>query len=313
MSSILTNNGAMVALQTLKGINASMAKTQDEISTGKSVATAKDNAAVWAVAKTMEADVASFKAIDKTLSIGQSTVAVARSAAESVTDLLGKIKTNVIAAQVAGTSEEDRAKYQTQIDALKDQIKSVVGAAQFNGKNLINGTEASPMKVTSSLDRAADGTVSASTIDVTTFNLSTKDANGNPLQATAATAFGDDVSLAYLDYLDVTAADGGADVDEDGANDSGAAVALKKMDSLIKVAVNAASAFGTAQSRIEIQRNFMGDLADSLESGVGSLVDANMEEVSARLQALQVQQQLGTQSLSIANSAPQQLLSLFRG
>ena len=85
------------------------------------------------------------------------------------------------------------------------------------------------------------------------------------------------------------------------------------MDSLIKVAVNAASAFGTAQSRIEIQRDFMGDLADSLESGVGSLVDANMEEVSARLQALQVQQQLGTQSLSIANSAPQQLLSLFRG
>lgn len=313
MSSILTNNGAMIALQTLKGINSSMAKTQDEISTGKSVSTAKDNAAVWAVAKTMESDVASFKAIDKTLAGGQSTVAVARSAAESVTDLLGKIKTNVIAAQVAGTSAEDRAKYQTQITALKDQIKSVVGAAQFNGKNLINGTEASPMQVTSSLDRAADGTVKASTIDVATVNLSTTDADGNPLQADAAAAFADDASLAYLDYLDVTADDGGADVDGVTGNDSGAAVALKKMDSLIKVAVDAAASFGTSQSRIQIQRDFIGKLSDSVSSGIGALVDADMEEVSARLQALQVQQQLGTQSLSIANQAPQQLLSLFRG
>ena len=206
----------------------------------------------------------------------------------------------------------DRTKYQTEITALRGQITSVVGAAQFNGKNLINGTQASPVQITSSLDRAADGTVSASTIDVTTINLSTKDAAGTALAADAATAFADKSSLAYLDFLDVTAADGGVNVDAAAGNDSGAAVALKKMDELIKVAVDAAASFGTSQTRIATQRDFIGKLADTMTSGVGALVDADMEEVSARLQALQVQQQLGTQSLSIANQAPQALLSLFR-
>lgn len=277
MSSILTNNGAMVALQTLKGINAGMAKTQSEISTGKAVANAKDNAATWAIAKTMESDVASFKGISDSLALGESTVAVARNAAESVADLLKEIKVKVVAAQEENV---DRAKIQTDIVALRDQITSVVSSAQFNGLNLVDGTSTTAVEVMSSLNRDAAGTVTPGTITV----------NRQDLSATA---------LADLAAIDVTTATGPAD-------------ALGDMDALIKTAVDAAAAFGSAEKRITIQKDFVGKLSDAMKSGIGSLVDADMEEASARLQALQVQQQLGTQSLSIANQAPQALLSLFR-
>lgn len=305
MSSILTNNGAMVALQTLKGINAGMAKTQSEISTGKSVANAKDNAAVWAIAKTMESDVASFKGISDSLSLGQSTVAVARNAAESVADLLKEVKVKVVAAQ---ESNVDRSKIQTDIEALKKQITSVVGSAQFNGLNMVNqDTAATPpgvanVSILSSLDRSSSG-VSASKIDVATVDLRWTDG-----AATPASAGG----LAALFDLDVTVAAGGAYASGATATESGAEEALAAMDALIKTAVDAASNFGSAEKRISIQKDFVGKLADAMKSGIGALVDADMEEASARLQALQVQQQLGTQSLSIANQAPQALLSLFR-
>ncbi|MEL6959534.1 MAG: flagellin, partial [Pseudomonadota bacterium] len=169
MSSILTNNSAMVALQTLKSINNDLSKTQSMISTGKSVASAKDNASVWAISKVMESDVKSFKGISDSLNLGESTVAVARQASETVTDLLSEVKAKIVAAQEENV---DRSKIQTDISALKDQINSVVGAAQFNGLNLIDGSSSDPMSVLSSLDRASDGSVSSSYIDVGRQNLS---------------------------------------------------------------------------------------------------------------------------------------------
>lgn len=414
MSSILTNNSAMVALQTLKGINANLAKTQDQISTGKTISSAKDNAAIWAIAKTMETDVASFKAIDQTLALGELTVAVARAATEMIGDLLGKIKTKVIAAQEAGTSAEDRVKIQEDIDALKKSIASAVSSAQFSGKNLINGTTTSPMKVLSSLDRSLDGSVAAGTIDVATVDLrmsggetslpvaglnssATAEDGDGAVNIGSALAFqggagaiaatdpaadasdgasllaGDEITLQIgsdsISYtvqagddaaaivaglnaqktanslpgtldesggvlsfdagtgsgdIDVTltssrsgaaSASGGALAalnDLDVTVDGGAAKALQDIEGLMKVADDAAASFGSAQGRFETQRNFIGKLTDAMKSGIGALVDANMEEASARLQALQVQPQLATQSLSIANQAPQALLSLFR-
>ena len=133
MSSILTNNSAMVALQTLKSINSNLEKTQGEIATGKSISSAKDSSAIWAISKVMEADVKGFTAISESLSLGESTVAVARKASETVTELLTEIKGKVVAAQ---EDNVDRTKIQTEITALSDQIKSVVDAAQFNGLNL---------------------------------------------------------------------------------------------------------------------------------------------------------------------------------
>jgi len=169
MSSILTNSSSMVALQTLKGINSNLSKTQDEISTGKSVASAKDNAAVWAISKVMEADVKGFKGISDSLALGESTVAVARQAAETVTDLLTEVKGKIVAAQ---EDNVDRAKIQTDIDALVDQINTVVGAAQFNGLNLVDGSQTT-VDVLASLDRQSNGTVTTSSISITAQDLST--------------------------------------------------------------------------------------------------------------------------------------------
>lgn len=402
MSSILTNNSAMVALQTLKSINSNLSDTQSLISTGKSISSAKDNSAVWSISKVMESDVKGFKAISDSLNLGTSTVAVARNAAETVTDLLTDIKGKIVAAQ---ESNVDRTKIQTDISALRDQITSVIGAAQFNGLNLVNGSE-STVNVLSSLDRNSSGGVTSSNIAVAAQDLSigtyaaknvlagsdNESTNGDTAgfqldnatgtglividDSGAAFAEGDSVSITIGDKTanyTVSASDvaatttsdlvavglknaidalgiSGLTVDYDSAaagelnftnastNDlgvsaqfknagsgglgalsaidvstgAGATAALGNIEALINSSIDAAASFGSVQGRIETQASFISSLSDSLKSGIGSLVDADMEEASARLQALQVQQQLGVQSLSIANQAPQSILSLFR-
>lgn len=423
MSSILTNNGAMVALQTLKSINSRLTETQNAISTGKSVGTARDNAAVWAISKVMESDVKGFQGISDSLNLGESTVAVARNGAETVTDLLTEMKGKIVSSQEQNV---DRAKIQTDIVALRDQINAVVGAAQFNGLNLLSNRETTAgsgtVNVLASLDRSSSG-VSASDIGVakkdlgtsestvtggTVANLTTAvtlnatqsaslaitaptgagqifslgltgtDANGDNFTpadyttgATAADAQkimyiardGDtagDVAKGLAQAFALYAAEEGLDTDVfnvsasgssltvsstvtdatdtiaaridtltsptavtigggleklndiDVTTDTGADAALVAIEFMIQTAVDSAASFGSAQGRIETQANFISSLTDSLKSGIGTLVDADMEEASARLQALQVQQQLGVQALSIANQAPQSLLSLFR-
>lgn len=405
MSSILTNNGAMVALQTMKSINSNMSKTQSEISTGKSVASAKDNSAVWAISKVMESDVKGFKGISDSLSLGSSTIEVARNAAETVTDLLTDIKGKIVAAQ---EDNVDRTKIQADIGKLRDQVASVVGAAQFNGLNLVDGSQSS-VDILASLDRSSSG-VSASSITVTaqdlsigayaandvfgtttggtvstdgdTFVLSLDQGGGTDdieiQDGTTAWAAGDKVTMRIGDKqasytitesdvastnnsvadlvavgmknsIDALGIDGlTVDYDSgtpgtlsftnDGTKDlsvggqfknagsgglgalssidvstaSGAATALSSIEGMLQTSIDAAAEFGSVQNRVDIQSSFVGKLSDSLKSGIGSMVDADMEETSARLQALQVQQQLATQSLTIANQAPQNILSLFR-
>ncbi len=404
MSSILTNTSAMVALQTMKSITKSLNMTQAEISTGKSVSNAKDNAAVWAISKVMESDVEGFKGISDSLNLGAATVSVGRQAAETVTGLLTEMKKKIVAAQ---EDNVDRGKIQTDIAALKAQVESVVGAAQFNGLNLVDGTQTT-VDVLASLDRSGTG-VSASSITVTAQDLSTggyvannvfSATTGGNISAsgdtfalsldattgtdditigtgTAAYAAGDQITIQIgkktASYT-VTAADIGAGnstpdliavglkssvdalgitgltVDFDsgtpgqltftntGATDltatgqyknvgSGglgaldgisvatagdALTALGNIETLLQTSISAAAEFGSSEKRIDIQNSFVSKLTDALKTGIGALVDADMEEASARLQALQVQQQLATQSLSIANQAPQNILSLFR-
>jgi flagellin len=401
LSSILTNNGAMVALQTLKSINSSLADTQVQISTGKSVANAKDNSAVWAISKVMESDIQGFKSISDSLSLGQSTVAVARQASETVTDLLTQMKGKIVAAQ---EDNVDRGKINSDVTALKDQVNSVISAAQFNGLNLVDGSTAST-DVLASLNRDSAGNVASSSITVTAQDMSTGgyvaedifagttgastggDAVAFTLDAAGTDTLiigensgtfdaGDKVSLTIGDQTvsyTVSANDAAATTTSDvvalglktqidnlgiagltvdydsgspgeleftnggtvdltvsgqfknvgsgglGAMDGidvstglGASSALATIETLIGTAIDAGASFGSVEGRINTQANFTNSLADSLKSGVGAMVDANMEEASARLQALQVQQQLGVQALSIANRAPQSLLSLFR-
>jgi flagellin len=276
MSSLLTNTAAMTALQTLKGINKNLGMVQDQVSTGKKINTAKDNAGIWAVSSVMDSDVRSFKAISESLSLGQATVAVARNAAETVKDLLVEMKALIVTAQGENV---DRAKLQDDIIQLAGQIQSTVNAAQFNGKNLLLAAPGvDDMNVLASLDRDGTGAVTVSNITVES-----------------------------QDVLAIYTAVSGYDVN-DGAG--GEATALADIETQIQAAIDAAAAFGSAEKRLDIQASFVGKLVDSMTSGIGALVDADMEAASARLNALVVQQ-LGLQALSIANSNSQGLLSLF--
>ncbi len=402
MSSILTNTGAMVALQSLSMTNKSLNDVQGQISTGKKVATAKDNASIWAIAQTMTSDADSFKGISDSLNSASAAVGVARNAAETVTSLLRQVKDKIVAAQ---SPTADAAKLQTDITELRNQVSSVVASAQFNGLNMLDGTNAS-VDVLASLNRNGTGTVTTSniTVDGVNFNFDTATAPTGVFAVTNGTAsangttFGGALDAAGTEVLALTAtnltATGGDKIsvtvggktatytvtadDMDTANGNvpaetigvrlrdaidalgiagldivfdsttgitltnngteeisisgevtaagtgdlntlagidvttGAAQALTDIEALITTAIDAAAAFGSSQKRIDIQTDFVNALTDSFKTGIGALVDANMEEAAARLQALQVQQQLGVQSLSIANQAPQSVLSLFR-
>ena len=515
-NTLLTNNSAMVALETLRGINKDLADVQAEISTGKSVSNAKDNAAIWAISTVMSTDIDSFKQISDSLNKGSATVGVARSAAESATNLITEMKELIVSAQ-DDLNADDRARIQADIDAKRDQIATTVRAAQFNGVNLVQGTE--DVTFLASLDRQSDGTVDTSNINVGRQDLTTSagvfgtslnnvesaafatvdasgtnggttdPAAGKNLQFTIVAANANSYSLTIngtqLNYtsdasattqeirdalaaqvnalgiegltVDTTVADeltlrnespftsitasatsdtpanltatendavavpgadanavltlaqrattvdfsttaaieegrgfrltlGGdsftyvagknettadiarglktaidsasvdgvtAQVQYDSVNDvwslavddatggqalaivandgegtasgglfgldqisvataADAAAALDNIETLLGNSISAAAAFGSDQARIESQSEFVTQLSDALTSGVGTLVDADLEAASARLQALQVQQQLGTQALSIANQSPQSLLSLFQ-
>ncbi len=291
MSSILTNNSAMVALQTLKSVNNNLAKTQDMISTGKEIGKAKDNSAIWAISKVMESDVSGFKAVSKSLALGESTVAVASAGAEQIVNLLNEMKEKV----VAGTGDNvDHAKLTSDVDSLKEQIGSIIRGSQFNGTNLLDaaGTD---IDVLSSVNRDAANTVNNAVITVASQDFETGLLGG----ATAAAA---NVTIAAANIL--------GDVDVTDATTSAASIAA--LEAHLQTAVDGAAALGASSKRISDQNEYVGKVMDAMKSGIGALVDADMEETSARLQALQVQQQLSTQSLSIANQAPQAILSLFR-
>ena len=274
MTSILTNNGAMVALQTLNSINMNLENTQNAISTGKDVATAKDNSAIWAISKVMESDVAGFNAVGDSLALGESTVAVALAGAEQITDLLKEMKEKVVNA----TGENvDSGKLAAEVTELKNQITSVIKGSQFNGANLLN-TAGGNLTVLSSLDRDSTGTVTASNITVSSVNFEAS--------------------------LDLTTIKVGTSAEADASIDD--------IEKLIQTAVDGAAALGASAARIEKQAEFVSKVSDAMKSGIGALVDTDMEAASARLKALQTQQQLGVQALSIANSAPQTLQQLFR-
>ncbi|MBI6629370.1 flagellin N-terminal helical domain-containing protein [Pontibaca salina] len=279
MSSILTNNGAMVALQTLKAINNDLTKTQNAISTGKDIAAAKDNSAIWAITKVMETDVSGFRAISNSLSLGESTVAVASAGAEQVVNILNDMKERIVAA----TGENvDHSKLSAEVAAMNDQITAIINGSQFNGANLlrtdVDGNGAASLNVTASLDRSG-GTVTRTQISVTS-----------------------------ADFEAALAARTGIAVD----TTANATTALDTIETLIQAAVDGAAGLGASGKRISDQNNFVGKVMDAMASGIGALVDTDMEAASARLQALQTQQQLGIQALSIANQAPQTILSLFR-
>lgn len=273
MSSILTNNSAMVALATLNNVNRGLNETQNRVSSGLAIRSGKENAAYFAISETMKGDSGMFKAINEGMTSTMNSVATARLGAERVSELAEQFVERVAFAQGNGINLAD---VQSELDAIVAQIDSAIDQSTFNGDNLVGG--AATVSVVTGITRAG-GTFAATTIDINAVDL--------------------DAIQTALDAIDLTTA-------------TDLASELEDAEAELANAITAATSLGVDEKTIEGQMQFLESLTDTLDSGVSAMVDANMEEEAARLQAFQVQQQLATQSLSIANQAPQNILSLFR-
>ncbi|RKE86187.1 flagellin [Rhizobium sp. AG855] len=402
MTSILTNNAAMSALQTLRTIDNSMEQTQARVSSGMRVGTASDNAAYWSIATTMRSDNMALGAVQDALGLGAAKVDTAYSAMEAVVDVVKQIKAKIVAATEDGV---DKNKIQEEITQLQEQLRTVSSAASFSGENwlqadLTNNAGAITKSVVGSFVRADDGSVSVKKIDYELntnsvlfdtggntgildkqFNVSQSsktliiNINGTQTEKTVGVynvdgliSAGATFTGAYANVTGYTPPAGGIDyngnfvnvggnwvravdsavlsqevVYDDGTTKWGVDTTatgepatnviaptsvdtlditglsatdldtmLKAVDMALEAVVSSSSALGSISMRIGMQEEFVNNLTDSIDSGIGRLVDADMNEESTRLKALQTQQQLAIQSLSIANSASESILTLFR-
>jgi flagellin len=305
MASLNTNAAAMTALQTLTATNKNLATTQNRISTGLRVGEAADNAAYWSIATTMRSDNKALSTVQDALGLGAGKVDVAYTGMSAAIEVVDEIKQKLIAAR--GASEDDRGKIDTEIKALQEQLLSIAKSASFSGSNFL-ATEANPdaEEVVASFSRDNDGNVSVGTVeievdDIALFNV---DATGDLIAGGILnTDFTDADAPATTSVHSLTVV--GMSNDEMDA-------LIREVDGAIGTMTEAASDLGAIKSRIDLQTDFVSKLQDAIDRGVGQLVDADMQQESARLSALQVQQQLGIQALSIANANSQNILSLFR-
>ena len=287
--SVNTNAGAMAALQSLNATNRSMETTQSRITTGLNVASTKDDSAKYTVAQTLRGDLGKLNAVTSSLNNAKSVTDVAVAGAEQISDLLNQMKSKTLEASDAGLDAESRGAISKDLAALKKQISTVIDGSDFNGVNLLKGTGA-----------ATDG-------NVTALQSISTDAAGAPTTLSIANqGFGTMLdSLTDASITDLAATDSAA------ASTSANALTVI-LDGFFDDVKTSLSDLGAGSRQIDGQLAFNSNLTDVVTSGIGNLVDADLAKESANLQALQVQQQLGVQALSIANQAPQTLLSLFR-
>ncbi len=312
MSSINTNVAAMTALQTLTQTNKSLTETQNRISTGYRVADASDNAAYWSIATTMRSDNAALSTVQDALGLGAATVDTAYTGLDSAIKVVDQIKSKLVAARQPGV---DRGKIQTEITELQAQLRGISESAVFSGENWLSVDSSAAnynatKSIVSSFSRASDNTVSIGTIDIdiTSTELFDADDQSGILDTEyTTTAGGTAYSIAgSADGIDISAL---TDSDDDIAD---LEEIIGVVDAAISSMTDAATTLGAAKARVGIQQDFVKGLMDAINRGVGQLVDADMNEESTRLSALQVKQQLGVQALGIANSSTQSILGLFR-
>jgi flagellin len=306
MSSILTNTAAMTALKNLQATNSALQDTQNRISTGLKVNNAADNAGYWSIATTMRSDKSALETVNSALGVGNSAVGTAYNGVSSAITVAQKLKDQLTSAAQSGA---DRTKIQAQIKQYQDQLKQIASGSNFNGQNILsvnsgdsnyNATDS----IMSSYTRTSAG-VSIGTIDIdvgATKLFDSADTTGI-LDKNFASGSVTDKSVTTLDISALTDASG----DQTKLTDM-----IKGVDDAIASMTTAASNLGAVQARIKDQQTFISSLTDSLSQGISSLVDADMTTESTKLQALQVQQQLGTQALSIANQSSQSILKLFQ-
>lgn len=291
--SVNTNIAALNALQNLNRTTAQLDETQLRINSGLQVRTAKDNAAVFAIAQNMRAEHRGLEAVRDSLNRSISVLDVTMAATESVQDLLIQMREKVVAGADSGLDPASRNALQRDFNALRDQIMTMVKNASFNGSNIIDGAAGDGLTAIVSSDASL-------TISVPRVNLQLAAAGTavfTPPVAGAGGAFtGDFIHLAS-DSTFTTAA--------------GAAALIASIDVSIENISQGLTVFGSAGKSMEAQKSFVEKLSDAIEGGIGNLVDADIPRESSRLQALQIKQQLGLQALQIANSQPQSILALF--
>jgi flagellin len=271
MNSVLTNVGAMVALQNLNATNTELSTTQTRINTGKRIASAKDNGAIWAIAQNQRATSNSLNSVKESLARGQSTVEVAISAGESISDLLLQMKEKALAAADAGLDSASRTALADEFTSLKAQITKAVDTAEFNGTNMIKtgGTAVRAL--------ANDKATQIITVQAQDLSLTGLGINASTITSTVL-----------------------------------ATAAITAVNSAITGLSSKLSKLGTGAKALQSHFNFVSKLQDTVDAGIGNLVDADLAKESAKLQALQTKQQLGVQALSIANQSSGILLGLFR-
>ncbi len=273
-TSVNTNVQAMVALQNLNSTTSKLAMTQDRISTGLKVKDAKDNAAIYGIAQKQRGDLRGFEAVNQSLNRGKSILDVSLAAADIVSNLLIDLKEKAIAATDRSLDSASRAALNEDFKALRDQITKVISNAEFDGATLVGS-------------------------GATNYY-----ALANPDNTSLLTARSENLSLgSSIIVLDATASLGTYTMSDN---------FLSSVNSSITNLNASLSRLGAAHKAYELHSTFVSKMQDSIEAGIGNLVDADLSKESARLQALQVQQQLGAQALSIANQAPQIILNLFQ-
>ena len=319
MSSILTNTAAMAALNTLRSINSNMESTQARVSSGLRVQTASDNAAYWSIATTMRSDNKALSAVQDAIGLGAAKTDTAYTALSSAVDVVSAIKAKLVAAREPGV---DKTKIDKELTELKNQLMSISQSASFSGENwLYNDTTTAPgtKQMVGSFVRNANGSVSVKTIDFDTSKsvlidtktaangLLTKDygvtqPSGSTTTTATYTLIYTGTGTAPSTLITLTTATSYESVEG----------MISAVDSLLKDLTNSAATLGATKTRLDMQTEFVTDLIGTIDKGVGRLVDADMNEESTRLKALQTQQQLGIQALSIANTNSENILTLFR-
>ncbi len=315
MTSILTNVSAMTALQSLNKTNLAMEATQRRISTGYRVGTAEDNAAYWSIATTMRSDNSALSTVKDALGLGAATIDVAYTAINSAIDVTKAIKDKLVASRQPGV---DRTKIQSEVTELQNQLQSIADSAVFSGENWLSTDSSAPSynatkSIVSSFSRTG-GNITIGIISVDVTGLTFYDAGAGATEvgiidglrdATGVidTGGGGTFNVATLDISALTDSPGDITTLES---------YIVGVDKSISEMTSSASTLGATKQRVTLQKSFVSALMDAVDRGISTLIDADMTEESTRLQALQVQQQLGIQSLSIANQNSQNIMALFK-
>ncbi|MAQ86026.1 MAG: flagellar protein [Maritimibacter sp.] len=313
MTSIITNTSAMNALQALRSVNNNLATTQDRISTGLKVGSAKDNAAYFQISETMKGDSSSYASINEGLTLTKNSVATARLGSETIQDLAQQFIDKVAFAQGATGGQGE---IENDLNELVKQMETTLSQSTFNGDDMLGAGSYGGADITAGTVAGATGVLTASTNADATVGVDRNVVTGitragGTFATTDIVVKTHDMASLVTDFKAI-ATGFAANAETVATGEAFLAGALASVEGVLTNVTDIATQLGQSEKSIEGQQEFLNQMVDNIDSGVSSMIDADMEEEAARLQALQTQQQLATQSLAIANRGPSSVMSLFQ-